>query len=150
DQPAARDPLDRIHVLRIEQPSAGTGRGYQPVRSVDLEVPALESGVRLPYGSRHLLRMQRRHVIVLLEGVREYLPVAVVVGDEIVTLGHHFERIVVERGDHRAEELAQALPWFWVEVDEDEAVPDVAVDRAQPVLSGVEVEELTGLLHERQ
>ena len=99
---------------------------------------------------RHLLRMQRRHVVVLLERVGEDLPVAVVVRDEVVTLGEQFERIVIQCGDHRPQELAQALSWLWVEVDEDEPVPNVAADRPQSVPLSVEIEELMRLLHERQ
>ena len=120
------------------------------MRPVDLEVPALERRVGLTHLAGHLLGVQRRHVVVLLEGVGEDLPVAVVVRDEIVTLRHQFERIVVECGDHRAEELAQGPPRLGIEVDEDEAVPHVALHRLQPVLRAVEVEELALLLHERQ
>ena len=151
DQAAARGPFDRVHVLRRQQPPPGAGGGDQPVRAVELEVRALER--RRWAGAPRAgtcCGVQRRHVVVLLERVGEDLPVAVVVGDEIVALGHLFERVVVEGGDHRAEELPQALPWFRVEVDEDEPVPHVAVHRAQPVLRLVEVEELVLLLHERQ
>ena len=98
--------------------------------------------------ARHLLRVQRGHVVVLLERVGEQLPVAVVVGDEVVALGQPVERVAVERRDHRPEELAQALARLGVEVDEDEPVPDVAVHRDQTRARLVEVEELVLLLHE--
>ena len=149
-QATSRCPFDWVRVLGCEEPPPGARGGHQPVWSVDLEVPALERGVGLAHLARHLLRVQGRHVVVLLESVGEDLPVAVVMGDEIVTLGHLFERVVVQRGDHRTKEFAQVLAWLRVEVDEDEPVPDVTVHRAQAVLRGVEVEELAGLLHERE
>ena len=98
----------------------------------------------------HLLGVQRRHVVVLLERVGEDLPVAVVVRDPLVAFGQLAERVVVQAGDHRAQELAQALTRLVVEVDEDEAVPHIAVHRPQAVFGGVEVEELRFLLHEFQ
>ena len=52
DQSAARDPLDRIHVLRREQPAPGARRGHQAVRPVELEVPAFERRVGLAHLGR--------------------------------------------------------------------------------------------------
>ncbi len=106
-----------------------------------------ESGVGVTHLRRHLLRVQRRHVIVLLERVGEDLPVAVVVRDPFVAFGQLVERVAVQPGDHRAEELAQALSRLGIEVDEDEPIPHVAVHRGQSVPGRVEVEELRGLLH---
>src|SRR5262249_46935817 len=83
------------------------------------------------------------------ERVREQLPVAVVVRDEVVALGERAERIPVERRDHRPEELPQTLPRLGIEVDEDEPVPHVAVDGDQAIAALVDVEELALLLHER-
>ena len=89
-------------------------------------------------------------MVVLLERVGEDLPVAVVVRDPLVAFGQLVERVVVQAGDHRAEELAQGLTRLVVEVDEDEAVPHIAVHGSQTVFGGVEVEELRFLLHEFQ
>src|SRR5215218_6935827 len=89
-------------------------------------------------------------MVVLLESIREDLPVAVVLRGEIVTLRHQFERIVVEGGDHRPEELAKCPSRLRVEVDEDEPVPDVALHGLESILRSVEAEELALLLHERQ
>src|SRR4029450_12246369 len=49
---------------------------------------------------------------------------------------------------HRPEVLAQRVFGFAVEVDEDEAFPDVAVDGDEAVVVLVEVEELAFLLDE--
>ena len=89
-------------------------------------------------------------MVVLLERVGEDFPVAVVVGDPFVAFGQLAERVVVQGGDHRAQEFAQALPRLVVEVDEDEAVPHIAVHGSQPVFGRVEVEELRFLLDEFQ
>src|SRR5258708_2374482 len=125
DQPAAGGPFDRVHELGVHQPATSARRGHDAVWSVDLEMRAFKARVGLADRRWHLLRMQRGYVVVLLEGIGEDLPIAVVVSDEIVTLGELFERVVVKSRDHRAEEFAQALARFAVEVDEDEPVPDV-------------------------
>ncbi len=56
DQAAARRPFDRVHELGCQQPPPGSRGGHQPVRTVDLEVRALERGVGLTDLDRHLLR----------------------------------------------------------------------------------------------
>ena len=71
DQPASGGPLDRVHVLLGQQPAPGAGGRHQPVRPVDLEMPAGESGVGYPDLGWHLLGVQRRHMVVLLERVGE-------------------------------------------------------------------------------
>src|SRR5262249_35030649 len=58
------------------------------------------------------------------------------------------ERVVLERADHRAEELAQRLARVLFEIHEHEARPHVAVHRDEPVAALVEAEELALLLHE--
>src|SRR4029078_208099 len=76
-------------------------------------------------------------------------PVAVVLGFEVVALAHLAERVLVERGDHRPEEVPQRLTRLLVEVDEHEPVPDVAVHGRQAEVALVEVEGLALPLAER-
>ena len=150
DEPTLGRPLDRVHVLGGQQPAAGTGGGHHPVRTVELEMAADESGVGYPHLRRHLLNVQRGYVVVLLERVGEDLPVAVVVGHPFVAFGQLLERVVVQRGDHRPEKLTQTLARLGVEVDEDEAVPDVAVHRPKSVVGRLEAEERAVGPHIRQ
>ena len=60
-------------------------------------------------------------MIELLEGVEEDLPVAADVAAVVVALRQLLER-VVDRGDHRAEELGERLLRLLGEVHEDEAI----------------------------
>src|SRR5262245_10853349 len=117
---------------------------------VHLEVCAFDAHVGAPDRGRHLLGVQRRDMVVLLERVREQLPVAVVVRDEVVAFGERAERVPVERRDHRPEELPQALPRLASEIDEDEPVPHLAVDGRETVSVPLDAEELVLLLNERE
>ncbi len=89
-------------------------------------------------------------MVELGEGVDEQLPVRADVGPVLVDLGHLVEGIA---GDARAEipqVLAHRGRVVGIEVDEDEPLPRVDRDGGQPVVLGVEVEELRLLLHEGQ
>lgn len=91
--------------------------------------------------------MQRRNVVVLLKGVGEDLPIAVVVSHPAVAFGQLVERVAVQAGDHRAQEVTQALARLRIEVDEYEAIPYVAVHRFEPIRGWIQVEEFRFLLH---
>src|SRR6185437_1272919 len=67
-----------------------------------------------------------------------------------VTLRQLAERVIVEPGDHRAEEIAKALCGLGVKVDENEAIPHVTWHRSQTVVGQIEVEELRLLLDKRE
>src|SRR5262249_26940752 len=60
------------------------------------------------------------------------------------------ERVALERGDHRPEEIADRLYRPPGEIDEDEAGPHLAVHGHQAVAALFDVEELALLLDERQ
>ena len=108
---AAGERLAGVEMLGGPPVLVGAARAHHAVRSVDLVVRRLELVLRVLRLGRgtELVRVQRRNVVVLLEGVAEHLPVAVVVGAERVALGHPVERVAFERADHRPQVLAQRL-----------------------------------------
>ena len=124
---------------------------HQTVRAVDVVVRGVEPRFppRLRKRRRRLSVVQDGCVVELLEGVHVELPVGVDLGAVVPALGHLVERIALERGDHRTEELVERLLRRLArEVDEDEAVPDVAVHGDEAVVVLVDAEELTLLLDE--
>src|SRR5581483_5323315 len=111
-------------------------------------VPGLPCRRRVLVG--RLLRVQNGCVVELGEGVHEQLPVRPDLG-AVAEAGRQLaERIALERRDHRPEELAQRPLGLPRDADEDEALPDLAVDGHQAELALVDVEELVFLLDERQ
>ena len=96
-----------------------------------------------------LLHVQHRRVVELGERVDEQLPVRVDLGPVGVGLGHLVEGIALQALREVAEVVGQRFGVV-VEVDEDEALPDLAAHRHQPVVGLVEVEELVLLLDEGQ
>ena len=131
--PAAGERLGWVEMLGGPVVLVRAARGHHAVRPVELVVRRLELvlGVLSLGRGAELVRVQRRHVVVLLEGVAEHLPVAVVLGAERVALGHPVERIAFERADHRSQVVPQRLAGLAGEVHEDEPGPGVAVHRAR-------------------
>ncbi len=87
-------------------------------------------------------------MVELLEGVHVELPVGAHLGPVEPPFGHLVEGVAPQGGHHRSEELGQRLLGLGGQVDEDEALPHVAVHGHQPVVVLVEVEELVLLLDE--
>ena len=65
--------LTPIHERSAFYDVDGFRAGETTLRPVELEVGTPEGGIRLADGGRHLLRVQRGDVVVLLERVREEL-----------------------------------------------------------------------------
>ncbi len=120
--------------------------------SVQLVVGCFETrlgGSGREFGGR-LPAVQDRRVIELLEGVHVELPIRLDFSTIRESFGEVAERIAIECGHHRTEEICQRLLRLLREVDEDEAGPHLAVHGNQAVGVLVEVEELLLLLHEGQ
>ena len=120
--------------------------------AIDLIVRRLETRLRRGLGVRGwgLVRVQYRRVIELLERIHVELPVGLDLGAVDPPRRQLLERIARQVGDHRSEEVVQRLLGHVGEVDEDEALPHLAVHPHQSVTRLVEIEELVLLLHECQ
>ena len=114
---------------------------------VELVVGGLEGGLGVLRYGPELLRVERRHVVVLLEGVDEDLPVAGVLGPEGIALGHQVERVALERADHRPEELPQRLARLSARFTKMKPAHTSQWTGARPSVGLVEVEELVLLVH---
>ena len=133
-----------------QEPARAPARRTHAMRAVDLEVTWCRNPCCLVVGLRHhrvLVAVEDGRVIELLEGVQEDLPVAANVAAVVVALRQLFER-VVDRGDHRAEELGERLARLLGEVHEDEPLPHLAVHRHEAVVGLVDPEELALLKDE--
>jgi hypothetical protein len=122
------------------------------VRALDLVVRCLEPGLLRERRVllRRLLRVQDGCVVELRERVHVQLPVGLDRRGVAESRGLAVERVALQRGHHRAEELAQRLFRGLGEVDEDEPGPHVAVHRHQTGAALVDAEELALLLDERE
>src|SRR6185312_9807110 len=75
------------------------------------------------------------------EAVHENLPVALQLSLEFINLMRPVEGIPLDSVRELAEVVAQRLGVVRVEIDEDEAFPDIALDRRHAAAVGVEVEQ---------
>ena len=86
-------------------------------------------------------RVQIRAVIALGEAVDEDLPVALQLGLEPIHLVRPVKGIALDAMRQFAEVDAQRLGVVGVEVDEDEALPHLALNCGHPAAVGVEVQQ---------
>lgn len=96
-----------------------------------------------------LLHVQHRRMVELGERVDEQLPVGPDLRAVAVDLRHLVERIALKTRGEIAEVVGQRFGVV-VEVDENEAFPDLAAHRLESVVGLVHVEELLLLLDEGQ
>src|SRR5580658_6781409 len=88
-------------------------------------------------------------MVKLLRRVRKQLPIAVDLGAVEPALGEFLEGVTLDSEHHRTEKLTEGLFGFPREVDENEPLPHLAVDRHQAVVGFIKSEELGLLLNER-
>src|ERR1019366_4239752 len=97
-----------------------------------------------------LPRVQNRCVVELGKGVDEELPVAADVRPVLVHLGHLAEWVTFNAGAQFSEVVLHGRGVVGIEIDEDETLPDLGLDRSETEVRFVEVEELRLLLDEIQ
>ena len=87
--------------------------------------------------------MLEGQVVELVLRIEPDLPVGALVHQVGLHQRHLVEGAAVELVRNAAEEFPQRLRRFRIQVDEDEALPDVRVHRRQPMVALVEVEKFS-------